>query len=52
MAAKLEELEAQSDHLRVPLSHAGRIYTLKDHIRLDRGERASYAERIAPREAP
>lgn len=36
MGSRIERLEAASNSLRVPLSHAGQLYTLKEHITLVR----------------
>ena len=36
MVARLDRLEEQANHLRVPVAYAGMLYSLRDHIDLVR----------------
>ena len=47
MVARLDSLEEQANHLRVPVAYASMLYMLRDHIGLVRDDMRKHAEKPA-----
>jgi hypothetical protein len=46
MAARLDRLEEQANHLRIPVGYASMLYELRNHIDLVSGDLKKHTERM------
>jgi TRAP-type uncharacterized transport system substrate-binding protein len=52
LVSRLEDLEQQSDRLKVPLSHSGHVYTLKEHINMVKDKLTANVARPPTEDSP